>query len=178
MSALRLIVLMGVAGSGKTTIGTLLAGRLGWVFRDADDYHPPANVAKMAQGIPLDDIDREPWLMRLRREVIDPALSDDPAVLACSALKASYRRTLGIGEPGIAAFFLECDTATLSARLEARAGHYMRPEMLISQMDALEVPSPAEAIHIPATLPPDEIVDRIQSHPTASRIAFSLRFKV
>ncbi len=161
MSAPRVIVLMGVAGAGKTTVGTLLAGRLGWGFRDADDYHPPANIAKMAQGIPLDDTDREPWLERLRREVIDPALSGDPVVLACSALKASYRKSLGIGAPGIAAVFLECDPATLTGRMAARTEHYMKPEMLASQLDALEIPSPAEALHVTATLSPDEIVGLI-----------------
>jgi gluconokinase len=152
---------MGVAGCGKTTIGTLLADRLGSQFFDADDFQPPGNIAKMAGGVPLDDDDRAPWLMRLRREVIDPALSGDPAVLACSALKASYRKTLGIGEPGIAAVFLECDSAILAERLAARTGHYLKAELLASQMEALEVPSPAEAFHMPATLSPDEIVDRI-----------------
>jgi gluconokinase len=157
----RVIVLMGVAGVGKTTVGTLLAERLGWRFHDADDFHPPENIAKMASGIPLNEDDREPWLMRLRKEVIEPTLSGDPAVLACSALKASYRKTLGIGEPGIAAVFIECDPATLSGRLEARTGHYMKPGMLASQLDSLEVPSPAEALHVSATLTPAEIVDRI-----------------
>jgi gluconokinase len=161
MSAPRVIVLMGVAGTGKTTVGALLAMRLGWRFHDADDFHPPGNIEKMAGGIPLDDGDRKPWLARLRREVIDSALSGHPVVLACSALKASYRKALGIGEPGIVAVFLECDPATLSARLEVRAAHYMRPEMLTSQFEALEVPSPTEAFHIPATLPPEDIVNRI-----------------
>lgn len=161
MESPSVIVLIGVAGVGKTTIGTLLSERLGWRFFDADDFHTPANIAKMAGGIPLDDGDRSPWLMRLRREVIDHALSGDPVVLACSALKASYRKTLGISEPGISAVFLECDPATLAGRLAARTGHYMKTELLASQLEALEVPSPAEAFHIPATLPPAEIVDRI-----------------
>ena len=152
---------MGVAGAGKTTIGTLLAQRLGWGFQDADDFHPPSNIAKMSSGIPLDDDDRWPWLARLRREVIDPALSGNPVVLACSALKASYRKVLGIGEPGIAGVFLECDPETLAGRLQARTGHYMKPEMLASQWEALEIPSPDEALHIPAILSPDEIVNRI-----------------
>lgn len=159
MSALRVIVLMGVAGVGKSTVGALLAERLGWQFYDADDFHPPENIAKMAQGIPLNDDDREPWLNRLRREVINPALSGDPVVLACSALKASYRKALGIGEPGIAAVFLECDPATLTERMASRTGHFMKPDMLASQWQVLEVPLPAEALHVSATLPPAEIVD-------------------
>ena len=161
MSAPRVIVLMGVAAAGKTTVGTLLAKRLGWPFHDADDFHPPANIAKMAGGGALDDSDREPWLMRLRKEVIDSALSGDPAVLACSALKASYRKTLGIGEAGINAVFLDCDPVTITERMAARAGHYMKPEMLASQLESLEVPSPAEAFHVTATFSPDEIVSLI-----------------
>lgn len=152
---------MGVAGAGKTTIGTLLAQRLGWGFQDADDFHPPSNIAKISSGIPLQDVDRWPWLERLRREVIDPALSGNPVVLACSALKASYRKVLGIGEPGIAGVFLECDPETLAGRLQARTGHYMKPEMLASQWEALEIPSPDEAFHIPADLSPEEIVSMI-----------------
>ncbi len=152
---------MGVAGAGKTTIGTLLAQRLGWDFHDADDFHPPENIAKMSSGIPLDDDDRRPWLERLRRAVIDPALSGNPVILACSALKASYRKTLGIGEAGIAGVFLECNPATLTDRLQSRADHYMKPEMLSSQWEALEIPAPDEAFHIPATLSPDEIVSMI-----------------
>ncbi len=161
MRAPRVIVLMGVSGAGKTTIGTLLARRLGWRFQDADGYHPPGNIAKMEGGVPLDDSDRQPWLMRLRHEVIDQALSGDPAVLACSALKASYRLSLGIGEPGIAGVFLVGDPETLATRLASRTGHYMGPEMLGSQFGALEVPSPAEALYIAADLPPEEILDRI-----------------
>jgi gluconokinase len=154
---------MGVSGVGKTTIGRLLAKRMGLAFFDADDFHPPTNIAKMSGGIPLDDADRRPWLDRLLREVIDPARSGNPAVLACSALKASYRKTLGIGEPGIHAVFLECDPAILEERLAARTGHYMKAEMLASQREALEVPSPAEALYLSAALPPAAIVDRIVS---------------
>lgn len=161
MNAPRVIVLMGVAGVGKTTIGMLLAEHLRWRFFDADDFHSPENIAKMSGGIPLNDDDRAPWLTRLRREVIDPALTGIPVVLACSALRASYRNILGIGEPGIACVFLECDSATLTARLASRPDHFMKPEMLASQLSWLEIPSPTEAIHIPATLSPAEIVDRI-----------------
>jgi gluconokinase len=99
--------------------------------------------------------------MTLTKEVINPAFSGSPAVLACSALKASYRKTLGIGEAGINAVFLDCDPATLTGRMAARVGHYMKPEMLASQLEALEVPSPAEAFHVKATLSPDEIVGLI-----------------
>jgi gluconokinase len=155
------IVLIGISGAGKTTVGQMLADKLGWGFFDADDFHPPANIAKMSQGIPLVDSDRLPWLERLRKEVIDPAWGGNPVVLACSALKESYRKSLGIGEPGVAGVFLESDLATLEERLSARSGHYMKSEMLASQLASLEIPSPAEVIHISNTAPPDEIADRI-----------------
>lgn len=163
MSAPHVIVLMGVSGTGKTTVGRILASRLGWTFFDADDFHPPANIAKMSQGIPLDDDDRLPWLLRLRREAIDPAGDGIPAVLACSALKASYRKILGIGEPGIAFVFLKTDPATLTERLSTRPGHYMKPEMLASQLDTLAPPSPDEALHISCEETPSALADRIAS---------------
>ncbi len=163
MSAIRLIVLMGVSGCGKTTVGNLLAGRMGWDFFDADAFHPPGNISKMSSGIPLDDEDREPWLLRLKTEVIDTALEGNPAVLACSALKASYRRIMGLQRNGIATVHLVCDLPTLASRLAARTDHFMKAEMLPSQVEALEIPSPAEALHIPAALEPAFIVDRILS---------------
>jgi gluconokinase len=162
MSIPHAIVLMGVSGAGKTTVGEMLAAKLGWAFFDADNFHPPANIAKMSQGIPIDDADRQPWLERLRKEVIDPARDGSPVVLACSALKASYRKALGIGEPGVAGVFLEGDPATLAERISTRSDHYMKPDMLASQLEAIEPPSPSDALHVPITLSPEEICERIE----------------
>jgi len=160
---LFIIILTGVSGVGKTTVGKLLAERLGWSFIDADDFHPQGNLDKMSRGIPLDDDDRQPWLERLRSEVIEGALGGERTVLACSALKASYRKILGIGQPGIAAVFLESDAATVAARLAERSGHYMKADMLASQWQALQPPSPTEALCVSATQPASVVVDRILS---------------
>jgi gluconokinase len=158
----RVVIVMGVAGSGKSTIGALLAARHGGDFFDADDFHPAANIKKMASGSALDDDDRKPWLARLRSEVIDAAGDDSFTVLACSALKKSYREQLGVGTPGVALIYLDGDAATLTARLAVRAGHYMKAGMLESQLATLEEPSPAEGIGIGIESAPGEIVARIE----------------
>jgi gluconokinase len=131
------IVLFGVAGCGKTMIGKLLADTLGWRFLDADDYHSRANVAKMAGGIPLDDDDRSEWLTALR-EIIEAAVEEQQnLILACSALKASYREQLSIkGE--VKFVLLEAEREIIRERLLARKGHFMGPELLQSQFDTLE----------------------------------------
>lgn len=159
----RVIVIMGVAGSGKTTIGTLLAQRHGGEFYDADNFHPKANVDKMAGGEPLNDNDRRPWLERLRKEVIDPAKGGKTDILACSALKDSYRKILGLGQPGVFTVFLSGDRSLLDKRISERVGHYMKPEMLTSQLETLEIPSPDEALHVSIDLTPSEIVERIEA---------------
>ncbi|MEO7099192.1 MAG: gluconokinase [Luteolibacter sp.] len=148
MNKPRVIIVMGVAGSGKSTVGALLASRNGGDFHDADDFHPPANIAKMAVGIPLDDSDRAPWLARLRKEVIDATLADGFSVLACSALKKSYREQLGVGTSGVALVYLKGDAATLGARLASRTGHFMKSGMLESQLATLEEPFADEGITI------------------------------
>ena len=157
------IVLMGVSGSGKTTVGRKLAAALGgaWRFADADDFHPPANVAKMSAGVALDDADRWPWLDALRRHLDACAASGESVVLACSALKASYRERLLPGRGRTAFVYLRADPQTLRNRLAARRGHYMKAALLDSQLATLEEPGPGTAIAVDATLPPDEVVTQI-----------------
>jgi len=154
---------MGVAGAGKTTVGRRLAARLGgrWRFVDADDFHPPANVAKMAGGAPLTDADRAPWLAALRARLAAGAARGESIILACSALKKAYRQRLA--PPGIATQFiyLRGDEATLRARLQGRRRHYMPASLLDSQLAGLEEPAPGTALVIDAALPPAEVVTRI-----------------
>jgi gluconokinase len=163
MKSPRVIIVMGVAGSGKSTIGAALADAVHGEFHDADDFHPAANIAKMAAGHPLDDADRAPWLATLRREVIDAAPAGTPTVLACSALKRAYRDELGVGTSGVALVYLEGSSETLTRRLSDRHGHFMRPEMLASQLASLEAPSPGEGLTISIVQPVDEIVRKIRS---------------
>lgn len=155
------VVLMGVAGSGKTTVGRLLASELGWKFYDADDFHPPANVQKMASGIPLDDRDRLPWLETLRALIRSTLDGGDSGVLACSALKASYREHLLL-DGRVKLVYLKGDAKLIRERLETRRGHFMRSEMLDSQFAALEEPEGEAHVDIAAT--PAEIVGAIRTH--------------
>jgi gluconokinase len=152
---LRAIVVMGVAGAGKTLVGRALAERLGWRFVDGDDHHPEANRAKMAAGTPLTDDDRWPWLDRLRA-LLDAAMAEG-TVLACSALKGSYRARLGAGDPRVAFLFLDGDPAVIAARLEARRGHYMPPTLLASQLATLETPVD-DAVRVDVAAAPEAVV--------------------
>jgi len=156
-----IVVLMGVSGSGKTTIGTLLAERVGAVFADGDDYHPLANKEKMAAGHPLDDRDRQPWLEVLNRLLREWFAAGKSGVLACSALKASYRATLQAEMPKGAVSFvlLEASKEMLEARLAARKHEYMNPGLLESQLATLEMPS--EAVRVVNDRSPDEVVSQI-----------------
>lgn len=147
------IVVMGVSGAGKTTLGLALASALGWDFADADDFHPPGNVAKMRAGTPLDDDDRAPWLAALRVEIERRLTLGKPLVLACSALKAAYRRALaGPDTDRVRLVHLDGSPALLAARLAARSGHYMPPALLGSQLAALEAPADADALRIDISL--------------------------
>jgi gluconokinase len=156
-----IVVLMGVSGSGKTTIGTLLAERTGTVFADADDYHPPANKAKMAAGTPLNDDDRQPWLETLNELLRGWDQQSEGGVLACSALKAKYRDTLqqGIAPERIAFVLLDGSKDLIAERLAARQHEYMNPKLLDSQLATLEKPDDAFAIVNDRA--PDVIVDEI-----------------
>lgn len=154
----RFVVVMGVSGSGKTTVGLALAERLGVPFYDADAYHPQANIAKMASGVPLDDGDRAPWLERLRALIAEQLARGRSGVLACSALKRSYREILASAGEGVVFLYLEGSPELLEARLREREGHYMKAGMLASQFEALE--PPAGAITIGVSDPVGEIVAR------------------
>jgi gluconokinase len=159
-----IVVLMGVSGSGKTTIGTLLAERAGAVFADADDYHPLANKQKMAAGQPLNDEDRQPWLEELNKLMLGWFRAGESGVLACSALKASYRATLSSGMPKGAVTFVLLDGAKemIAERLAARKHEYMNPKLLESQLATLEAPS--DALRIVNDRAPEEIVNQILAH--------------
>lgn len=156
------VVVMGVSGSGKTTVGPLLAGRLGWPYAEADDFHPEANVAKMAAGHPLDDEDRRPWLETIARWIGERQQRGEPGVVSCSALKRAYRDLLRDGRPGVHVVYLDGSRELIERRMVARHGHFMKAEMLASQFAALEPPGgdeEATTVSIDAT--PGEIVDAI-----------------
>ena len=153
------IILMGVTGSGKTTAGRRLAESLGWELFDGDDFHSMANVAKMKSGVPLNDEDRKPWLESLRRLIQERLANDQPAVLACSALKQTYRDILIIDER-VKLVYLKGDYDLIKARLGTRSNHYMNPALLESQFETLEEPTGAFSVEIKS--PPDEIVGIIR----------------
>jgi gluconokinase len=157
----RVIVVMGVAGCGKTTVGRLLASRLGVDYAEGDDFHSPANVRKMADGTPLTDADRRPWLAAIESWITGRLESGRPAVVACSALKRSYRERLGLDRPGIALVYLNADRATLETRLHHRPGHFFRANMLAGQFADLEPPARNEALWVDAERPLPEIVTEI-----------------
>lgn len=158
----RAVVVAGVSGSGKSTVGQRLADRLGWAYVEADDHHPAANVAKMARGEPLDDADRAPWLASLRRELERHLAAGAPVVLTCSALARRYRETLTGGLPHVATVLLHGPARLLAERLGARTGHFFDPRLLRSQLDALELPAPDEPVRVlDVAEPAERLVDRI-----------------
>jgi len=160
----RPVVVMGVSGSGKTTVGAALADALGLRFVDGDALHPAANVAKMAAGIPLDDADRAPWL-----DAIGAVLAAGPVVVACSALKRAYRDRLRAAAPGLQLVFLDGDPALLASRMTARPGHFMPASLLDSQLATLERPEPDEhALTADIARPAGEIVTALAERMTSA----------
>lgn len=157
----KVIVLMGVTGSGKSTVGELLSQHLGWNYYDADDFHPPANVRKMADGIPLNDEDRWPWLEGLAVEVGSWLEGGLGAILACSALKESYRSLLVDGREQVRIVHLKGHKELIAGRLAERVDHYMPASLLDSQFQTLEEPQDALVVDIDAT--PEEIAADIRS---------------
>ena len=156
----QLFVVMGVSGSGKTTVGQALAARLGCPFYDGDDFHPPANVAKMASGTPLNDADRAPWLARLAELLKNHEERGETAVLACSALKQKYRNQLRVS-PQVQFVYLAGSFDLIWQRMSQRTNHYMKADMLRSQFAALEPPTADEAILIPIEQDVAVIVDQV-----------------
>jgi len=152
------LVVMGVSGSGKSTIAEHLAARLGWRYVDGDLFHPPANVAKMSAGYPLTDEDRWPWLRTIAAEIDRLAAAGTRAVVACSALKRAYRDILAHGRDDVRIVFLDGTKDLIAKRLAARKGHFMPPGLLDSQFKTLEPPQPSEQ---PITVSIDASVDGI-----------------
>jgi gluconokinase len=153
---------MGVSGSGKSTVGAMLAGRLGWAYAEADDFHPAANVAKMHAGVPLTDDDRRPWLHAIAEWMDTTAAAGGAAVVTCSALRRSYRDYLSAGRPYARLVYLEGDKDLIARRLAARQGHFFPARLLDSQFSELEPPQPDEhVLTMSAAQMPVRIVDEI-----------------
>jgi gluconokinase len=158
------LIVMGVSGSGKTTVGEHLASRLGWPYADADQFHPPSNIAKMSAGHPLTDEDRWPWLKAIADEIDRLSAAHERAVVACSALRRVYRDILVHGRPDIGVVYLQGTQALIAERLSRRKGHFMPPGLLASQFKTLEPPTSDERpITASIDAPVDAIVDDILS---------------
>jgi len=154
-----IVIIMGTTGSGKTTIGTSLAKRMGWEFVDADDFHPLGNVEKMKHGIPLTDADREPWLKALHDKIVEWIAEGRNVVLACSALKQSYRDELRVG-PDVKFVYLKGSYELFLQRVQARKGHFAKQDLIASQFATLE--EPTDAITVDAAPPPEKIVAEVR----------------
>jgi gluconokinase len=154
-----IVMVMGVTGSGKTTIGSLLAKQLGWLFMDADEFHPAANVEKMRRGIPLDDADRQPWLQSIHEALVGWTTEERNVVIACSALKCSYRRQLSEGLE-VRLVYLKGPYDLIAERVGHRSGHYAKADLVASQFAALE--EPHDAIVVDIAQSPEEIVRNIR----------------
>lgn len=157
-----IVIVFGVSGAGKTTIGKLLAEQLGWQFYEADDFHPRANIEKMHSGLPLTDEDRWPWLERLRQQIPRSLAAKENAVLACSALKRAYRERLRVSDD-VKFVFLRGDYGLIENQLRHRRGHFMNPALLKSQFADLEEPAAGEdVLTIELGRTPQELVEEIK----------------
>ncbi len=157
------IIIFGVSGAGKTTIGKLLARELNWHFLEADDFHPAANIEKMRSGRPLTDEDRWPWLNCLRKQIEQLVCAGESGVLACSALRRAYRDRLRVSDE-VKFVFLRGDYALVEKQLRSRRGHFMNAALLQSQFDDLEEPQADEhAITVALERAPEEIVEEIEA---------------
>ncbi len=156
----KVVVLMGVSGSGKTTIGTGFAEQTGWAFEEGDRWHPPSNVEKMRKGHPLNDDDRRPWLDALARAIGEWIAADRKTILACSALKQAYRERLAGGRPEVAFAYLKGTPEAIAARVARRHHEYMPSTLLPSQFATLE--EPAAAITLDITKPPEELIKTLR----------------
>jgi gluconokinase len=154
-----IVIVMGVVGAGKTTVGRLLAEQLGWEFADADDFHPPSNVEKIRRGTALSDADREPWLQRLREAIAQWIAEKHNAVLACSALRRGYRKELEVG-PKVRFVYLKGSEDLIAERLRLRHGHFADEKILASQFADLEEPEGSTTVEIAST--PEQIVAEIR----------------
>jgi gluconokinase len=155
-----IVIVMGVSGAGKTTVGALLAGELGWPFYDGDQLHPPANIEKMSRGLSLTDEDRWPWLERLRDRIVALAAEGRSAVVACSALKAAYRDLLLAGSADARIVYLKASYDLIDERLRSRRGHFFDPGLLATQFEALE--EPEDVVVIDVRQRPERIVLEIR----------------
>jgi carbohydrate kinase (thermoresistant glucokinase family) len=159
---MTVLVMMGVSGSGKTTIAAGVAERLGWTLLEGDSFHPPANVAKMAAGHPLTDEDRWPWLHAIAAAIDEKRAAGASAVVACSALKHAYREILVGDRPDVLLVYLQGSRALIGQRIAARKGHYMPASLLDSQFATLEEPAPDEhALIVSVDAAPDAIVEEV-----------------
>ncbi|HEY9419829.1 MAG TPA: gluconokinase [Thermoanaerobaculia bacterium] len=156
------VILMGVSGAGKTTVGRKLAAALGWTFYEGDDLHAAANVEKMSRGISLTDEDRRPWLLALRKLIEGCLQREEDAVVTCSALKRTYREVLKDGDADVVFVYLKADPRQAGERLERRLGHFAKGNLLESQFATLEEPSPEEALAVDASKRPEEIVEEVR----------------
>jgi gluconokinase len=169
----RVLVVMGVSGVGKTTLAEALAQRLGWVFKEGDELHPAANIAKMKAGHPLDDADRGPWLDAIGAWIDQRLGEGQSGVITCSALKRAYRDRLDAGRPQVSFVFMKLDRDAVAERIAGRKGHFMPPSLLASQFADLEPPAPDEPVIVvdgaqPISAQVDAVVARMGEDPPAT----------